>query len=117
MNTKYIRVIPRDLFNEAKLLKCIGQLTLFIHDGKGMGINFNHDDEAFEIGLNDEGSLSIRNIDFWIEDYRLIFKTTYNSKRNYPLICETEDNEIDVFDDNGQFTEEFKDTCTNIQTT
>lgn len=31
---EYQRVIPRDLFNEAKLLKCLGRLSLFIHDGK-----------------------------------------------------------------------------------
>ena len=34
MNTQYERVIPRDLFNEAKLLKCVGLLVLKIHDGE-----------------------------------------------------------------------------------
>ncbi len=28
----YHRVLPRDAFNEAKLLKCIGKLTLLIED-------------------------------------------------------------------------------------
>ena len=47
----YRRVLPRDLFNEAKLLKCLGQLALIIHDGQDsagqtvQGLLFMHVDE------------------------------------------------------------------------
>ncbi len=48
MSQEYTRVIPRDLFNEAKLLKCIGRLVLLIHDGDHNNISFEHDGEPFE---------------------------------------------------------------------
>lgn len=44
MTSSYRRVLPRDLFNEAKLLKCLGQLSLMIHDGK-CELRVEHSDE------------------------------------------------------------------------
>lgn len=66
MYTQYQRVLPRDLFNESKLLKCIGQLVLLIHDGNcPNGLAFTHhdeDDEPFIIRLMEDGHLTITNI-------------------------------------------------------
>jgi len=115
MKTKistYQRVIPRDLFNEAKLLKCIGQVVLKIHDRQTpirMGVI--ETGERFKIELLDEGYLFISNLDITILGEKYLFKTTYNSKSNYPLFVEIqEDNgpvDIQVFDENGNFDEEF----------
>lgn len=113
MNTEYTRVIPRDLFNEAKLLKCIGHLCLLIHDGKALNsMEFQHDDEPFIIGLFDEGQLGISNIKFSIGDTFLDLRTQYNSKNNYPLLCVTDNYEEHiVFDDNGVYTSDFIEYC------
>lgn len=35
----YLRVIPRDLFNEAKLLKCLGKLYLEAEKSGGARVN------------------------------------------------------------------------------
>lgn len=57
----YGRVIPRDLFNEAKLLKCMGQLCLRIHNNDNLPakMSADHDGSPFKIDLMDEGSLTI----------------------------------------------------------
>lgn len=116
MNTQYIRVIPRDLFNESKLLKCIGRLTLLIHDGFIVGdMTFEHDDTPFKIGLTDDGFLSIKNIIFKIHGTVVFFKCLYNSENRYSLFCEYEYCDYLVFDEEGQYTDEFKQFCDTLK--
>lgn len=116
VGSNYDRVIPRDLFNEAKLLKCIGQLCLLIHDRENTPteMSFEHNGEPFEIELLPEGSLTITNIKITIKEIECIFKTTYNSKSNYPLIVAHGYDEYPVFNDLGQFDEEFIEFCNNL---
>lgn len=109
----YSRVIPRDFFNEAKLLKCYGQLSLAILDGKvpkGITIAIEETGESFEIALSDDGSLYVSNYEILVNGCSTTFGTRYNSKRNYPFYCQHSDTleEIEVFDENGEFTSEFK---------
>ncbi len=112
MNNDYKRVIPRDLFNESKLLKCIGRLSLLIHDFKipcKMGLGGPAmNGEPFKIALMDDNNLTISNLEISINKKLHIFKTTYNNKDNYPLFCQTFDySEILVFDESGEFTQDF----------
>jgi len=65
----YLRVIPRDLFNESKLLKCLGQVCLHIHDNRAgrlaMVESGAADGEQFEIDQNEfDGSLYVSNLQF-----------------------------------------------------
>lgn len=110
-NTNYTRVTPRDLFNESKLLKCMGLLCLKILNGKGLGlINECNDDfeGSFKIGLiEDAALLTISNLHITFNDERVIFGSRYNSKANYPLVCFHNYCEYEVFTDNGEFSEEF----------
>ena len=107
----YTRVIPRDFFNEAKLLKCLGQLSLKVLDGKtptGLDIAFDDSGEAFSIVQDDsDGSIYVANYPITINDYQVWFKTPLNSKDAYPLFCEWEYENYTVFNDKGEFTEEF----------
>lgn len=115
IDTTYCRVIPRDLFNEAKLLKCIGRLVLLIHDGQGLnGMTFEHDDEPFQIGLMDDGHLAITNIAFEMNGQKMFFKSQYNSKSNWPLLLEHDYCEYPVFDENGNYDNEFINFCNSI---
>lgn len=105
---KYHRVIPRDLFNEAKLLKCIGRLSLLILDNMvPCKIEIDENGQPFNICLLDEGSLTISNYRITVKGIELIFKTTYNSKANFPLYCECDEVDYLVFDEEGNFSEEF----------
>lgn len=104
----YSRVLPRDLFNEAKLLKCMGRLCLLIHDRIApKEMTFRQNGDPFEITLLPTGELFIDNLHVKIRDTFYIFKTTYNSKSNYPLFMEHELTDYDVFDDEGNFDKEF----------
>lgn len=101
----YLRVIPRDLFNEANLLKCIGRLTLLIHDGKLPGWSFEHEDyfdDGFIIEQNGhDGSLYLRSIDFFYKGHLVTFSRPMNSRQPYPLVEDTTGEFI--FDDKGNF--------------
>lgn len=106
----YCRVIPRDFFNEAKLLKCLGQLAIKIHEcdlPEGFIIDIEESGDPFDIQLSDEGSLYVANYPTTVNGVRVRFKTTYNSKSPYPLFCEVDYTDYQVFEDNGEFCEEF----------
>lgn len=115
--TDYQRVIPRDLFNESKLLKCMGRLCLLIHDRMIPFVGrVDHDGSPFVIGLIDDGSLTVTNVKVKVNGKYYRFKTTYNSKSNYPFFLETEDYEdILVFNESGDFDHEFIEFCKKTQ--
>ncbi len=106
----YQRVLPRDLFNEAKLLKCMGALMLLITDEMVPWIEYDfygeYEHAGFDIGqyLSD-GNLYIANMSFRLKatDSLIFFSSAYNSKNNYPLWCNVGDNIFTVFDEDGNF--------------
>lgn len=110
---EHSRVVPRDLFNDSKLLKCLGQLALNILDGKGLGVEVDEslltNGTGFDIKLLEDGHLFVTNLAFSKSGVELLYKTVYNSKGAYPLLCQYEDQEIDVFKDDGSYTEEYVD--------
>lgn len=108
--TTYKRVCPRDLFNESKLLKCVGKLCLKILDGMTpVPMKYNDDNTIrFNVEQDEAGNLHIRNLPIYIKGIRYKFHTTYNCKSNYPLFVETDKyEEYLVFDEDGEFAEEF----------
>lgn len=109
----YTRVIPRDLFNEAKLLKGLGRLCLLIHDDLAPpGLRFEHDGEAFRIRqYEDDGSLYAANVSFvWCDTVELDLRSPYNNTHAYPLFCDSHAyGVVTVFDDSGNLTPEFVD--------
>lgn len=114
----YQRVIPRDFFNESKLLKCMGQLSLKILDGKlpdGVKIEIDECGDPFVINQTNDGRLFLQDYDVTVNDVFVSMSTTYNDKNNYPLVCFHDDIETTVFDDNGEFTPEFIELCNNIE--
>ena len=109
MNTKYKRVIPRDLFNESKLLKCLGRLTLIIHDSAQISdlLNVEFQSDGFEIAQDgSDGGLVCTNLDVFLKSSseKIELKSMLNSKENYPLIFNDGDF---VFNDDGSLSEEF----------
>lgn len=114
----YTRVIPRDFFNEAKLLKCMGLLALKILDRQTpVPIEIEETGEPFEIVLHDDGSLQVINYPVIINGRVPRFSTVYNSKDSYPFFVSTWDyEEIRVFTETGEFTEEFIEFCQAMET-
>src|SRR5687767_11367563 len=111
--SNYYRVIPRDLFNEAKLLKCMGKLVLCIEDRMIEGLVVAHCGDAFEVVQNQaDGSISLENIQVYIKGkngHSLELSTPLNSKEAWPMQATIGDNCIDVFTEQGELTQEFKD--------
>lgn len=110
-NHNYMRVIPRDFFNESKLLKCMGFLELAILDRKlpeGINIEIEDSGDPFEIYLDEIwGILSVSNYPVTVNGETYQFGTTYNSKSNFPFVVIKDDIDIEVFDENGKFTQDF----------
>lgn len=104
----YRRVIPRDLFNEANLLKCYGQIYIRAeHEPEGK-VEIEHDGEAFEIVQNEaDGSLSIYNVQVAVNGQYVTISRPLNSRDPWPLYAEHDGNVVSVFNDNGEFTEGF----------
>ena len=115
----YQRVIPRDLFNEAKLLKCLGQLSLIAHDGlhPELSLEVKHHSERFDIEQRPQCGGLYANVRVWAGDTPLVVYSAYNSKSPFPLLCETDDGEINVFEDDGSLTEDFKQFCLKCRDT
>lgn len=102
----YQRVIPHDLFNEAKLLKCLGKLVI---EAESYGIEIEHDDEAFNICQREQdGGLFVANLSVCIKDQAIPVYCPYNSKENWPLLAyDGEKGEIEIFEIDGELSEEF----------
>lgn len=115
MAETYTRVIPRDFFNEAKLLKCMGQLALKILDCQTpCEISIEDSGEPFYIQLLDEGSLCVANYPVSVKGHSLRFKTTYNSKSSWPFYCEIDYTDYQVFDETGNWHEDFIQLCKDL---
>lgn len=116
----YIRVIPRDLFNEANFLKCLGQLSLLINDGlapEGLSIQHQRPETGFEITIDaGSGDLIMSNM-FLVSQNgcRAWLHRPLNSRDSWPLyiVDWDEDEEIFVFAADGSLSKEFVDWATS----
>lgn len=80
----YARVIPRDLFNEANLLKCYGRLAL--------EVDLEHDGGAFDIQQDPaSGALHVANVRLVVRGREVPLFRPLNSREPWPLWATTED--------------------------
>lgn len=112
INENYGRQIPRDFFNESKLLKCLGAFKIQIGETRlpdNLSVSIEEDGDAFDIDLDPNyGCLYVVNYPIIVNGLQYFFGTTYNSKEPYPFVCyDHDDYEIQVLDDKGKLTQEF----------
>ena len=112
----YRRVLPRDLFNEGSLLKCYGRLWILLSEINGHNAQIAEEDvDHFVIQQNEAtGGLIITNLTFLVDGIPYRLERPLNSREAWPLIVteRAEDpdfDEVEVFDDDGNFTEEMLD--------
>jgi hypothetical protein len=112
----YRRVIPRDLFNEANLLKCYGQIYLNVESlpvEYAAVVSLEWDGEgtldAFAIEQReDDGSLSCANVSLMVADTAVRLHRPLNSREPWPLYATPDDDtELSVFDAGGHFSPAF----------
>jgi hypothetical protein len=108
----YTRVIPRDLFNEANLLKCYGQLALYFNDYRySSNPEFKEPDgnEGFIVMMDDNsGETWIDNLQLYIGGKLHRLYRPMNSREPWPLYVSQWDWEEPsaVFNDDGTLSPE-----------
>lgn len=108
----YSRVIPRDLFNEANLLKCLGKLYLNLETyGNIDNVRLSNDGDDFIIDQNEnDGSIYCVNVHLMKNGESVSLFRPLNSRIEWPLMFNNYEDETNlVFDDFGHFTQEFVD--------
>lgn len=111
MSDNYLRVIPRDLFNESKLLKCVGFIVLE-YENKMFPDNVEiiYDGKPFNIQQDCDGNIEIVNLVLRKDGDDVRLYHPLNNKNSYPLRAEFFAGEnVRVFDNDGLFTKEFED--------
>ena len=107
----YVRVIPRDLFNEASLLKCLGHLYILL-ETKSSNAKFDVEDlPVFDIQQDEsDGSISVANLPFSVGGRRVHLSRPLNSRGSWPLFLSLPDDPdfeaIRVFEETGFFTDD-----------
>lgn len=102
MGRHYGRVIPRDFFNEAKLLKCLGRLELLILDRK-LSLTSEYDGEAFTVLQDIDGDLRVANYHVSYCGEELDLFTPLNSRERWPLRALYRGEEYCLFDEKGNW--------------
>ena len=112
----YNRVTPRDLFNEAKLLKCLGKLSLNISDNicgirQLLAEDLDDGRDQFRIHQDIVGNIHCSNYTiYFLDNMRTLYlHTPMNAEADWPLEYHNEGMTIQdrVFDDDGNMTENF----------
>lgn len=110
---RYQRVLPRDLFNEANLLKCYGRLWILLGQTPDHHAALVEEDVPFfDIRINEgSGGLTVYNLTFTVRGVRYRLERPLNSRAAWPLMVEGYDVEsgfdaIDVFDEHGNLSPE-----------
>lgn len=85
----YSRVMPRDLFNEAKLLKCLGHVMLAHVNDQLPQLKVRHDTDetqGWAIKMSICGHLFCSNMVFSVKARRLYLATAVNDRTCWPLL-------------------------------
>lgn len=110
----YTRVIPRDLFNEADLLKCLGRLWILLDETRGHSATLGdkdseHDGTPFEIVQDEnDGSITVANVPFRVRGIEWQLRRPLNARSPWPLYAnDPNGEEYRVFDEAGNLSQEF----------
>lgn len=106
MTATYQRVIPRDLFNEASLLKCLGRFWIETERYQPKHVTIEHDGEPFDVWQDDDGVLRVLNVVAVINGTPYDLVRPLNSREPWPLYLDTDEDRIAVFTDTGELTPE-----------
>lgn len=97
----YRRVLPRDAFNEANLLKCIGFIALYRPNLITENVPY------FDIVQKEsDDSIHCTNVWFKVGKRRCLIHRPINSRRPFPVYVTIKDEDIYIFDDDGLFSKD-----------
>jgi hypothetical protein len=106
----YNRVIPRDLFNEASLLKCYGRIYINLETANLQNVELAHDGDAFDVQQDESsGGLFVANVVLKVRGKSCRLHRPLNSRETWPLyLTDENEEEIDVFTEDGSFSAEME---------
>lgn len=116
----YTRVIPRDFFNEAKLLNCMGHLNIVagneIAANASISITIDENGQPFEIAKDESsGDIYISNYECTVNGVVVRFQTNLNSRNPFPLQCYHNNTPYSVFLNSGELDSEFIDFANSLK--
>jgi hypothetical protein len=106
----YVRTIPRDLFNEANLLKCLGHLFIMLETTSCKAQFDVEDVPSFDVQQDKhDGSIYVANLPFSVAGRNVHLSRPLNSRSSWPLYLSLPDDPdfepIQVFEETGFFTD------------
>jgi hypothetical protein len=107
----YTRIIPRDLFNEGNLLKCLGQLYIKLETAGKHHAMFDEDTDDFAIEQDqNDGSISATGVVFSIRRCKMRLYRPLNARSPWPLwmALDNDTDPIEVFDDAGELSSDMR---------
>ena len=110
----YQRVLPRDAFNEANYLKCIGRLALIRNDQLEGYQYFELVSDLYEefgssFSRNQDGDLYCHSTFIRVLEGKYRIYRNLNSRSPYPVYIITDVGMIDLLTDEGNLTQDFID--------
>lgn len=108
----YQRVLPRDLFNEANLLNCLGKLIIMSGETPDLPFELEvremKEGQPFLIEQDQAGNICATNVRVYINSVKLELVVCSNNRRKFPLELVLEDmSSVYVFGEDGTFDSEF----------
>ena len=107
----YQRDIPRDLFNEASLLKCYGRIYINLETAELPHVELEYDGAAFDVQQDfGSGGIYLANVKLKVKGKACRLLRPLNSRGAWPLyLIDDNEEEVAVFADDGSFTPEMRD--------
>jgi len=112
---QFRRVLPRDLFIESQLLKCLGKLVIHCDENAAAvaGMRYYSDDTTHLVGFDvrqdsTSGMLIAASLYFGVNGQRMYFGVVYGTKKSkWPLeLMDDALGYVEAFDEDGNITPE-----------
>lgn len=104
---RFMRVVPRDLFNEAKILSMVSKFAKDVNQGKMPEGFFGKLNKKWTVALSENGELYISGFDLTYKGQKADLTMNYNAGKMYrfPLQITVEDMDlwsVSIYDENGE---------------
>lgn len=104
---RFMRVIPRDLFNEAKMLAMVSKFAKDVNQGKMPGGFIGKLNKKWTVALSEDGELYISGFDLTYKGQKANLTMNYNAGKTnrFPLQVTVENMDlysVSIYDENGE---------------
>jgi hypothetical protein len=110
---RFMRVVPRDLFNEAKMLSMVSKFAKDVNQGKMPGGFIGKLNKKWTVALSENGELYISGFDLTYKGQKTDLTMNYNAGKVYrfPLQITVENMDlwsVSIYDENGELDSDMK---------